>query len=43
VGLLTTALNAVVTAIVTERKLRAEREQALSDKAWADYELRRDV
>jgi hypothetical protein len=28
---------------VAERKIRADRALALSEKAWTDYELRRDV
>lgn len=43
VGLLTVAINAIVTAWVAESKVRADREQAMSEKAWADYELRRDT
>ena len=43
VGLLTVAINASVTALTASRKVRADREHALSEKAWADYALRRDV
>jgi hypothetical protein len=43
VGVLTVVINASVTAWVAGRRVRADREQALSEKAWADYELRRDV
>lgn len=43
VGILTVGVNAVVTTWVSSRKITADREQAMSDKAWADYELRRDI
>lgn len=43
IGFLTVIVNAAVTAWVAGRQVRADREQALSEKAWADYELRRDA
>lgn len=43
IGFLTVLVNSIVTAAIAERKLRADRALALSEKAWADYELRRDV
>lgn len=38
VGIITVSANAFVTARIAERKLRADRDQSLSDKAWGDYE-----
>ncbi|RDJ22007.1 hypothetical protein DWF00_27185 [Bosea caraganae] len=43
IGFLTVVINSMVTARVASQKVRADRDQALSEKAWADYELRRDV
>ena len=43
VGVITVAINSIVTTWVASHKVRADREQALSEKAWADYELRRDT
>ncbi len=43
IGIVTVAINAAVTARVASQKVRADREQALIEKAWADYELRRDL
>jgi hypothetical protein len=43
VALTVGVLTVLATWLVAERKLRADRALALSEKAWADYELRRDV
>ncbi|WP_144404303.1 hypothetical protein [Belnapia sp. F-4-1] len=43
VGIVTVLANIVVTSIVAERKLRADKDLALAQKAWAEYESRRDI
>lgn len=43
VALTVGVVTVLVTVIVAERRLRLDRALAFSEKAWADYELRRDV
>lgn len=43
IGLLTVVVNGAVQTWIASRRNRTDQQLALSQKAWADYELRRDI